>query len=78
MTNLIMLFQTWLVQVWVIALWEDAIVVYSSFWSCVVDLDVLFQIATGRKFLLADVALEWLFSRMNSLMSDQITNLTER
>ena len=71
-----MFFETRLIQIILLAAIENALEVTSTL-SRLMDLQVLFQVATGGKFLGAVGAFKGLISRVDALMPDQIRHLRE-
>ena len=71
MTNLIVLFQARLVKVAFLAPVKNALEITSAL-RLLVSLEMLFQVAARGEAFGAVITLEWLFARMNPLVTYQI------
>ena len=71
-----MLLQAALIQIAFITSVKDALVIAAPV-CFLMDLQMLFQIAPGRKLLRAEFTLERSLARVNPLMPDEVAHLTE-
>ena len=71
-----MLLETGLVKVALLATLENAVKLLTLY-LVAVDLLMLLQVGARAELLIAEFALEWLFSRVDPLVSDQVRNLGE-
>ena len=77
MVHIIMLFETWKIKVGSSAAFKNTGKVGSLFRS-LMNLDMLFEIAARSKISITKSAFERLITRMSSLVTNQVGNLTER
>ena len=71
-----MLLETGLVKVALLATLENTVKLLTLY-LVAVDLLMLLQVGARAELLIAEFALEWLFSRVDPLVSDQVRNLGE-
>ena len=71
-----MFFETTLVEITLLAAVKDALVVASSI-IFLMDLEMLLEVGTTCELLVAVLTLEWFFTRVDSLVPNEITHLAE-